>query len=66
MNNVFAQGDTLNSDINALLLKTGGKPETEDVYSSSNTTSGKGKPEFIITFDEDSNTILIVECKRSI
>lgn len=66
MNNVFAQGDTLNSDIKALLLKAGGKPETEDVYSLSSSTSGKGKPEFIITFDEDPNTILIVECKRSI
>ena len=66
MNNVFAQGDTLNSDIKALLLKAGGKPETEDVYSLSNSASGKGKPEYIITFDEDTNTILIVECKRSI
>ena len=42
MNNVFAQGDTLNSDIKALLLKAGGKPETEDVYSLSSSTSGKG------------------------
>lgn len=65
MPNVFAQGDSINSDIKELLSKAGGKPDYEEPSIMNGHTSGRGKPEFIITFFEDPNTILIVECKRS-
>ncbi|MCM1259811.1 MAG: SAM-dependent methyltransferase [Prevotella sp.] len=66
MNNVFAQGDTSNSDIKDLLTNAGGKPEEEPLNIRVNKTTGRGKPEFIILFRDDPNTILVVECKKNV
>lgn len=66
MPNVFAQGDTNNSDINRLLKDAGGKPEHEELSLINHSTASKGKPEFLITFSENPNLILIVECKKNI
>lgn len=66
MPNVFAQGDTNNSDINRLLKDAGGKPEHEELSLINHAVTSKGKPEFLITFNENPNLILIVECKKSI
>ena len=64
---VFPQGDI--SDIEKaerLLKKAGGKPKVcaLDDY----TLGGKGKalPEFIITFKDDVNTLIVVECKKAV
>lgn len=65
MPNVFAQGDTNNSDINRLLKDAGGKPEHEKLSLINHGTASKGKPEFLITFNDNPNLILIVECKKS-
>lgn len=65
--NVFAQGDINNSDIDKLLREAGGKPNTQDLNDISVATNKtKGKPEFIITFNEDPSLLLVVECKKSI
>lgn len=66
MPNVFAQGDTNNSDINSLLKDAGGKPDHENLDEIKHSNNSKGKPEFLVTFPEDPNLLLIVECKKSI
>ncbi|MDR3245557.1 MAG: SAM-dependent methyltransferase [Prevotellaceae bacterium] len=64
---VFPQGDIQGIEkIENLLKKAGGKPELCEVFDFSKGGNGKAKPEYIITFNNDSNTILVVECKRSV
>jgi len=63
---VYAQGDVRNiAAIAALLHQAGGKPKyyALDDYTSGGT--GKGQPEFIITFDNDADLLIVVECKAS-
>jgi len=63
---VFPQGDTQKIEkIEDLLKKAGGKPNECDLDDFSKGGNGKAKPEYIITFNDDTNTILIVECKKS-
>ena len=64
---VFPQGDVADADkISDLLKKAGGKPvqcALEDFKAGGN---GKGKPEFIITFNDDVHTVMVVECKNTV
>ena len=64
---VFPQGDISDvAKVERLLKKAGGKPKVcaLDDY----TLGGKGKalPEFIITFKDDVNTLIVVECKKTV
>lgn len=63
---VFPQGDVEEIDkINDLLKKAGGKPKECELNEYDKVGKGKGKPEFIITFNDDISTIIVVECKNS-
>ncbi|MBD5099856.1 MAG: N-6 DNA methylase [Clostridiales bacterium] len=62
---VFPQGETGNfEDIEKRLREMGGKPTNCKLDDFSTTGTGKAKPEYIVTFDDDKNTILLVECKK--
>lgn len=64
---VFPQGETGNfEDIEKRLREMGGKPAICELNDMITTGSGKAKPEYIVTFDNDKNTILLVECKKSL
>lgn len=64
---VFPQGDIQGiKKIEDLLKEAGGKPDECDLSDFSKGGTGKAKPEYIITFNKDSNTILVVECKKYI
>lgn len=64
---VFPQGDVSNIEkIERLLKKAGGKPASCALEDMSKGGNGKGKPEYIITLNDDSNTIIVVECKNSV
>lgn len=64
---VFPQGDVSKVDkIEKLLKQAGGKPKECDLDDYSKGGSGKAKPEFVITFNDDINTIIVVECKNSV
>lgn len=64
---VFPQGETGNfEDIEKKLKEMGGKPTICELNDMITTGSGKAKPEYIVTFDNDKNTILLVECKKSL
>lgn len=63
---VFPQGDVAAVDkLNALLKKAGGKPKNCPLEDFLQGGKGKAKPEFIITFNDDIHTIIVVECKNS-
>ena len=62
---VFPQGDIQGIEkIENLLKQAGGKPDMCDLSDFSKGGNGKAKPEYIITFNNDSNTILVIECKK--
>jgi type I restriction-modification system DNA methylase subunit len=64
---VFPQGDIQGIEkIENLLKKAGGKPDLCELSDFSKGGNGKAKPEYVITFNNDTNTILVVECKRSV
>lgn len=64
---VFPQGNVQNiSKIYSLLEKSGGKPKNCELDDFSKVGKGAGKPEYIITFDNDPNTIIVIECKKSV
>jgi len=64
---VFPQGDIQGIEkIENLLKKSGGKPDLCELSDFSKGGNGKAKPEYIITFNNETNTILVVECKRSV
>ncbi|MDR0248512.1 MAG: SAM-dependent methyltransferase [Oscillospiraceae bacterium] len=63
---VFPQGDVVGVDkVLVLLKKAGGKPAQRALEDFTTSGGGKAKPEFIITFNDDINTIIVVECKTS-
>ncbi|MCL2838454.1 MAG: SAM-dependent methyltransferase [Oscillospiraceae bacterium] len=63
---VYPQGDVADAyEIDELLKKAGGKPKICPLDDFSQGGKGKGKPEFIITFNDDTNTIILVECKNT-
>lgn len=62
---VYPQGSVTGiSKIETALKKAGGKPVNCELNDYSLGGNGNAKPEFIITFKEDINTILIIECKN--
>lgn len=64
---VYPQGDVEDAEkIETLLKKAGGKPKVCELADYSLGGSGKAKPEYIITFNNDRNTIIVIECKKSI
>ena len=64
---VFPQGDVSKvGKIEKLLKKAGGKPVNCAMSDFSQGGAGKAKPEYIITFDGDIHTIIVVECKKSV
>ncbi|MCM1309094.1 MAG: SAM-dependent methyltransferase, partial [Butyrivibrio sp.] len=64
---VFPQGDVADIDkIESLLKQAGGKPKYCPLNDYSQGGGGKAKPEYIITFDDDISTIIVVECKKTV
>lgn len=64
---VYEQGDVSNvASIKSCLQKAGGKPKDCELDDYNHGGIGKAKPEFIITFYEDLNLIIVVECKSSV
>lgn len=64
---VFPQGDVEAIDkIEKLLKAAGGKPKECPLNDYHTCGLGKAKPEYIITFNDDTSTIIVVECKRLI
>lgn len=64
---VFPQGEADNFDrIEEKLREMGGKPLICDLNDYESIGTGRAKPEYIVTFNEDKNTILVVECKKSL
>ena len=62
---VFPQGETENFDkIENKLKQMGGKPTNCEIDDYTKSGSGKAKPEYIITFNEDKKTVLVVEWKK--
>lgn len=63
---VLPQGDVANADkIEKLLKQAGGKPKECELEDYSQGGNGKAKPEYIITFNDDIHTIIVVECKNN-
>lgn len=64
---VFPQGDVSGIDkIEKLMKQAGGKPKECDLEDYLQGGKGKARPEYIITFHDDTQTIIVVECKNSI
>ena len=64
---VFPQGEANNFDkIEKCLKEMGGKPAICSLDDYETVGSGRAKPEYIVTFNKDKNTIILVECKKSI
>ena len=64
---VFPQGDVSSVDkVERLLKKAGGKPVYCTLDDFSQGGNGKAKPEYIITMNDDANTIIVVECKNTV
>ncbi|MBO5577592.1 MAG: N-6 DNA methylase [Bacilli bacterium] len=63
---VYPQGDVPHgTKLYDLLKKCGGKPTECELSDFSTHGGGKAKPEFIITFNSEPNTVVVVECKNS-
>ncbi len=64
---VFPQGDVSSVDkMENILKQAGGKPKECELEDYSQGGNGKAKPEYIITFDDDIHTVIVVECKNSV
>ncbi|MDR3244533.1 MAG: SAM-dependent methyltransferase [Elusimicrobiota bacterium] len=63
---VFPQGDIERIDkLDKALKKAGGKPDICSINDYSQGGSGKAKPEYIVSFNKNSKTIIVIECKKS-
>ena len=64
---VYPQGDVPDIDkIENILKIAGGKPKLSTPYEFINDIgNGKAKPEYVITFNKDLSTIIVVECKKN-
>ena len=63
---VFAQGKAVGfDDITNLLKKMGGKPDSCELSDFTVLKTGIAMPEYLITFKNDKNTIMVVECKAN-
>ena len=64
---VFPQGDVSTVDkIERLLKMAGGKPKECELNDFSQGGKGKAKPEYVITFNDDIHTLIVVECKNTV
>ena len=64
---IFPQGETPSLDkVNKALKMAGGKPKHCAMSDFSSGGSGKGQPEYIITYNKPHDTIMVVECKKSV
>ncbi len=64
---VFPQGDVSEVDkVERLLKQAGGKPKICALDEYTLGGNGKALPEFIITFKDDVNTVIVVECKKTV
>jgi len=64
---VYPQGDVSTIEKTEILLKkAGGKPVDCLLEDFSKGGSGKAQPEYIITMNDDANTLIIVECKNTV
>ncbi len=64
---IFPQGDVANVDkIEKLLKLAGGKPKECELSDFSKGGKGKAKPEYVITFNNDIHTIIVIECKNTV
>lgn len=64
---VYEQGDVPNiASIKSCLQEAGGKPKDCALDDFSCGGTGKAKPEFIITLNDDHDLIIVVECKTSV
>ncbi len=64
---VFPQGDVSAVDkVERLLKKAGGKPVHCALDDFSQGGNGKAKPEYVITMNDDANTIIVIECKNTV
>jgi type I restriction-modification system DNA methylase subunit len=62
----FPQGDVEQIDkLEKALKKAGGKPAVCVLDDYSQGGNGKAKPEYIITFNKQPKTIIVVECKKA-
>ncbi len=63
---VFPQGDVSDIDkIENILKRAGGKPKECELDDYSKGGKGKAKPEYIVTFNDDIRTLIVIECKNS-
>ena len=64
---VYPQGNIFdNSNLSNILRKCGGKPKHCHLNDYDTRGKGKAQPEYIITLKKDINTIIVIECKKSI
>lgn len=63
---VYEQGDIASiAKIDDLLKEAGGKPKDCDLTDFGKGGGGKSHPEFLITFPDKRDTIIVIECKKS-
>ncbi|MDR1575550.1 MAG: SAM-dependent methyltransferase [Treponema sp.] len=62
----FPQGDVEQDKLEKALKRAGGKPDVCALGDCSLGGSGKAKPEYTITFNKQRQTIIVVECKKSV
>ena len=64
---VYPQGNITDViKINDSLVRAGGKPANCGLDDYSKGGSGKAKPEFVITLKNDPNTLIVIECKKTV
>lgn len=64
---VYPQGNVEGAiKIEEALKKASGKPKECKLVEFPKKTRGKAKPEFIITYSKDPNTIIVIECKKDV
>ncbi|MBC3879461.1 N-6 DNA methylase [Undibacterium sp. FT79W] len=62
---VYPQGNIHDiTKIKKLLSKAGGKPSECELDDYSKGGLGSAKPEYVITYKHDPNTIIVIECKK--
>ena len=64
---VYPQGDVPSIDkITRLLKKAGGKPKYCPLDDFTQGGMGKAQPEYIITFNDDPQMVIVMECKNTV
>jgi type I restriction enzyme M protein len=64
---VYPQGNITDvTKIKDALIKAGEKPKECDIHDYSLGGTAKAKPEYVITLKNDPNTLIVIECKKSV